>query len=116
MENNLESILERQIEQLKMKQRDGKRFMLIGFGIMFAFLIWDLFVALDTGTQFYLIYFFKYEIPQFGLILSLAGLIGHYLFSFIGFIIGIIGFIRNDRTKQKITSLVRQLNELKKEN
>lgn len=113
MDNNLESILERQIEQLKLKQRDGKRFMLIGFGIMLAFLIYDCVMALDTGTPFYLIYFFS-EIPRFGLIPSLAGLIGYYFISFIGLILGIVGIIRKDRARQKMIPLVRQLNELRK--
>ena len=112
MENNLQSVLERQIEQLKLKVRDGNRFILIGLVIMFGFLIWDCFMALNTGTTFYLIYFFS-EIPRFGLIISLAGLIGHYIFSFIGLIIAIVGFIRKERTRQKMIPLIRDLNNIK---
>lgn len=112
MENDLQSVLERQIQQLKLQVRDGNRFMFIGFGIMLAFLIYDLFIALETGTTFYLIYFFT-KISRFGIIVSLAGLIGHYLFSFIGLIIAIVGIIRKDRARQKMIPIIRQLNELK---
>lgn len=111
MENDLQSVLERQIEQLKLQVRDGNRFMFIGFGIMLGFIIWDLVMALDTGTPFFLTYALS-EIPRYGIIV-LAELFGYYFISFIGLIIAIVGIIRKDRARQKMIPIIRQLNELK---